>query len=83
MDRARYYRIHILGEASQGLEDWFGELVLEPLPGSTRLSGLLPDQSALLGVLDLIHNLGLTLLSVECLETPPLQPGVPAEGEIS
>ena len=77
-----YYRISILGEASPGLEDWFGGLALEALPGHFRLSGFLPDQSALLGVLDLIHNLGLTLLSVNRFESPPLHPGVPAEGEI-
>jgi hypothetical protein len=32
----------------------------------TRLSGQLPDQAALLGVLSCLYNLGLPLISVAC-----------------
>ena len=35
----------------------------------TTLTGRLLDQAALLGVLNSVYNLGLPLLSVECLDT--------------
>jgi hypothetical protein len=56
-----------------GWSDWFSELCVQPLPGYSLLTGLLPDQSALMGVLDAIHNLGLTLISVNSLEVPPVE----------
>ncbi len=36
-------------------------------PPVTTLTGELVDQTALAGVLDLVYNLGLPLISVECL----------------
>jgi hypothetical protein len=39
--------------------------------GTSWLSGTLPDQSALYGVLATIGRLNLTLLSLERSETPP------------
>jgi len=36
---------------------------------ATTLTGELPDQAALLGVLDQLYCLGAPLLSVECLES--------------
>jgi hypothetical protein len=44
---------------------WFDPLVLSQTPdGQTTLSGVLPDQAALHGMLNRISHLGLTLLSV-------------------
>lgn len=82
MGSSRYYQIYIQGQVSPGLADWFGGLALQVLPGAACLSGFLPDQSALLGVLDVIHNLGLTLDSVNCLATPPAGVATPSEGDI-
>jgi len=62
----RYYQSCFEGLASPGWEDWFGGLKQETVNGNTLLSGTLPDQCALLGVLDAIHNLGLTLIYVCC-----------------
>lgn len=45
--------------------DWFDGLTLITLPnGDTRLRGPVADQSALLGILWRINNLGVVLLSV-------------------
>jgi hypothetical protein len=37
----------------------------------TELSGLLPDQAALMGVLDHLYNCGIPLLSMECVSAEP------------
>lgn len=49
--------------------DWFGGLTIENQPdGEAVLSGPLSDQSALYGVLNRIRDLGLPLISVNCVE---------------
>jgi hypothetical protein len=50
--------------------DWFGDLTIENRPnGEAVLSGLLPDQAALYGILNRIRDLGLTLVAVNCVES--------------
>lgn len=45
---------------------WFSELShAETAEGNTLLSGELPDQAALIGILFKAHNLNLQILSVE------------------
>ena len=44
--------------------DWFEGMRIEIVGDATVLSGTLPDQSALHGILDKIRNLGLTVISV-------------------
>jgi len=41
---------------------------------ATRLTGELPDQAALVGVLNRLYDLGFSLLMVECLSFKELEP---------
>jgi hypothetical protein len=69
MDRPTTYRIRIRGQLDSQWSAWFdGVEVAEASGGETTLTGLLPDQSALHGVLTRIRDLGLELVSVEALE---------------
>ena len=64
-----YYEIRIKGHLDQHWSDWFAGLQLAHLEGDeTLLSGRLPDQAALHGVLARIGDLNLTLISVERFE---------------
>ena len=71
MDEPASYRIRVKGHLSEQWADWFTGLTLENLPdGHAVFSGQLPDQSALYGVLNRIRDIGLTLISVNCIEEP-------------
>jgi hypothetical protein len=66
-----HYRIRVQGHLDPGWQDRFGGLRIEQQAVSTTLlSGTLPDQAALHGVLLQIIRLGLTLLSLETSEAP-------------
>jgi hypothetical protein len=60
------YEIKIKGRMDPRWSDWFGGLSLAYLDeqDQTLLSGALPDQAALHGVLERIRDLNLTLISV-------------------
>lgn len=65
MDESIFYRIRVRGHLDEAWADWFEGLAITNLEGGeAELSGPLPDQAALQGVLNQIGNLGLTLLSV-------------------
>jgi hypothetical protein len=58
--------IQVVGHLEPHLSDWFLGLEIKHLrDGTTILGGELPDQAALQSVLARIHNLGLSLISVE------------------
>ncbi len=62
-----YYEIKIKGQLDPRWSDWFAGLKLMHLEvDETLLSGELPDQAALHGLLERIHDLNLTLISVKC-----------------
>ncbi len=63
------YEIIVEGQLDPLWLDWFGNLALHTLPGgNTLLTGPLPDQAALRGVLDRIFDLNLQLISIRRIE---------------
>jgi hypothetical protein len=64
-----FYQIRIRGHLAQERVKWFGGLTIENQPnGDALLSGPVPDQAALHGLLIRIRDLGLPLLSLQRLE---------------
>jgi hypothetical protein len=62
-----YYEITIKGHLDQRWSEWFAGMQLTHLEGDeTLLSGSLPDQGALHGLLERVRDLNLTLISVTC-----------------
>lgn len=60
-----YVEIIIKGEIDKDWSDWLGHLDIHHTnDGNTLLSGSIRDQSALHGLLAILPNLGLQLLSV-------------------
>jgi hypothetical protein len=69
-----YYEIKIKGHLDRYWSDWFAGLKLTHLEGDeTLLSGSLPDQAALHGLLERVRDLNLTLISVTS-DSPSNQP---------
>ena len=63
------YEICVEGRLGSEWSDWFDGLTITNEPrGRMMLSGALPDQAALHGILIKIRNLGLPLLSVRRVE---------------
>lgn len=70
LDARDRYRILILGTLDAGWSDRLGGLTISTTrltdgTTATTLIGNLADQSALVGVLNTLHDLGLSLVSVE------------------
>jgi len=61
------YQIRVKGQLERRWEHWFDGLHLSIEHDTTMLEGELSDQAALYGVLLKIRDLGLPLLSVQCL----------------
>ncbi len=70
-----YYEIKIKGHLDPRWSDWFAGLKLTHLEeDETLLSGSLPDQAALHGMLERIRDLNITLISVTCSCPPAHRP---------
>ena len=64
--------IRIQGHLDPSWQEWLEDLqIVHELDGTSWLSGTLPNQAALYGVLQKIDRLSLTLLSLERSETRP------------
>ena len=64
------YEIRFIGHLRSDWQDWFEGFSLEKMDdGSTVLTGHVEDQAALQGILVKIRNLGLSLISINPLET--------------
>jgi hypothetical protein len=69
MNRATVYRIRVRGQLDPQWSTWFEGLeVVDASDGETTLTGVLPDQPALHGVLARVRDLGLDLVSVEAIQ---------------
>lgn len=68
------YAILVRGSAVRDWKDWFREMEVQSSgevgerQAELLFTGSLPDQSALLGVLMRLHNLNLTILSVQKID---------------
>ncbi len=68
MDKPSIYEICVEGQLTDRWSDWFNGLAIHyDSDGKTTLSGPLADQAALIGVLNKIQALNLTLISVNRL----------------
>ena len=73
--RPGWYEIRVEGILDDRWAGWFGGLRVSGDGTQTVISGLLPDQPALHGVLAQIRDLGLSLISVRRLNTADLTEG--------
>jgi hypothetical protein len=64
---AKGFEIHVRGEVPPDLLDELEHLTAVEVPAETVLKGVLPDQSALFGVLARLQDLGLELIEVRRL----------------
>jgi hypothetical protein len=64
------FKIVVKGRIDKEWAEWFGEMEIHYDEGSTILTGDLPDQPALHGILNQIRDLNLTLISVNSYKQP-------------
>ena len=64
------YRLRVQGHLDDRWSAWFGGLTLtQDTDGTTSLSGIVADQAELHGLLTKVRNLGITLISVEAIDS--------------
>lgn len=76
IDSSATYKIHIQGYLDEGWSEMMGGATIRVQdrpnePQITEVTGEFRDQAALAGALSLLYDLGLPLLSVECLGIRP------------
>jgi hypothetical protein len=68
-DQPQRYEIRVQGVLDSHWSAWFDDFAISRRPGKrTQLTGVVPDQAALHGLLAKIRNLGLPLISVRRIE---------------
>ena len=73
-----HYEIKVKGQLDEHWADWLGGLsITHDAQGNSLLTGVVPDQAALHGILTQIRDLGLTLISI----TPKDDHGETVEGD--
>jgi hypothetical protein len=66
------YQIRIKGHLGPQWTDWFGGLAIAVEEnGDTLLTGPIVDQAALYGLLKKVRDLGMPLVSVNCIQPGP------------
>ncbi len=68
-------QIYIQGRLPASWSGWFGGLSIHDGPaGEALISGQLPDQAALFGVLERLRDLGIQILALNCtvVQTDPI-----------
>jgi len=71
-EKGKQYRIHIQEMLDTRWSDWFAGFTITPtVNNQTELVGRVTDQPALHGLLGKIRDLGLTLLSVQIIDSKP------------
>ena len=73
LDTPATYRIIVQGYLEEHWSDWFDGLDILPQVSEdgirvTRLTGTVIDQAALHGLLRKLYDLGMPLLSINCIE---------------
>lgn len=67
-DHAPLYEIRLKGHLGREWADWFGGMAIHLTEdGDTLLTGPVADQAALHGLLKKVRDLGLPLISVQCV----------------
>ncbi len=78
-----FYEILVKGHLDTRWSEWFTGMILQHIDGDgTMISGMLPDQAALHGLLERIRDLNLTLISVNCLTQSATSSGTSIDAEI-
>lgn len=83
MGQSARYRIQVRVQGALGptWSDLFADLEVAPEPdGTTRITGELADQAALHGLLAVIRDTGLSLISVETIATVATPPSASRTG---
>jgi hypothetical protein len=64
------YEVRVDGVLDGRWSEWFQGLQIDNQGGETVLSGTLPDQPALHGILDKVRDLGLSIITVRRIPPP-------------
>ena len=64
------------GRLDESWSDWLAGMTVEVMSGDdgptiTTLTGVVADQAALQGLLSRLYCLGISLISINCVEPPP------------